>query len=278
MKLFFFNLVLLAAASLSLSEARAAETNDVRAWLTNSFRPWLTRSYPEINSKVYPEWLHDHPIGLAPTPFTNWLDNVFPDLETETYPTWLKNISAEGLGKNIPPWWAGVQKGKFTVSPSPQPVPTIIRGPYLQMGTTNSMVVRWRTDLPAGNTVSYGSTLARLSRSARANGIFTEHAVQFTNLVPDTKYFYSLGATDTPLLVHWTNNTAFITSTNSKIYVNKSGTREQVAVGNKDTFVFSIVKKKLSVTDPEKSFIAGTTNSVIVVNTPNNSEIGRAHV
>jgi hypothetical protein len=271
MKCPVFTLVLLTAASVSGAESRAADTNDVRVWLTNTFRPWLTRSYPEINSKVYPEWLHDHPVGLLPSSFTNWLDNVFPDLETETYPTWMKNISSEGLGTNIPSWWAGVQKGKFSVSPSTQPVPTIIRGPYLQLGTTNSMVVRWRTDLPAGNTVSYGSTPARLSHTARANGTFTEHAVQFTNLAPGTKYFYSLGATDTPLLVRWTNNIAFITSTNSKIYVNKPGTREQVAVGNKDTFIFSIVKKKLSVTDPEGTFTANTTNTALVVNTPNNA-------
>jgi len=271
MKLPVFTLVLLIAGSFADVESRAADTNDVRAWLTNSFRPWLTRSYPEISSKPYPEWLHDHPAGLLPTPFTNWLETVFLDLETEMYPTWMKNISPEGLGTNIPPWWAGVQKGRFSVSPSTQPVPTITRGPYLQMGTTNSMVVRWRTDLPANNNASYGSSPTRLSRTARANGTFTEHAVQFTNLAPDTKYFYSIGTTDTPLLVHWTNNIAFITSTNSKIYVNKPGTREQVAVGNKDTFIFNIVKKKLSVTDPEKSFTADTTNTALVVNTPNNA-------
>jgi hypothetical protein len=271
MKYLFFTLILLTGASISCPEARAADTNDVRAWLTNSFRPWLTRSYPEINSKPYPEWFHDHPPGLLPTPFASWMDRVFLDLQTETYPTWMKNISADGLGTNIPPWWAGVQKGKFSVSPSPQPVPSIIRGPYLQMGTTNSMVVRWRTDLPAGNSVAFGSNPGRLSRTARANGTFTEHAVQFTNLAPGTKYFYSLGATDSPLVVYWTNNVACISSTNSRIYVNKPGTREQVAVGNKDTFVFSIVKKKLSVTDPEKSFVANTTNTALVVNTPNNA-------
>jgi hypothetical protein len=270
MKPIVFILVVLAAASVSSFESRAADTNDVRVWLTNSFRPWLTRSYPEINSKVYPEWLHDHPPGLLPAAFTNWLDNVFPDLETETYPTWMRNISTEGLGTNIPTWWNSVQKGKFSVSPAPQRVPTIVRGPYLQMGTTNSMVVRWRTDLPAGNTVSYGSTLSRLSRNARANGTFTEHAVQFTNLAPATKYFYSLGATDTPLLVRWTNNAAFISSTNSKIYVNKPGTREQVAVGNKDTFIFNIVKKKLIVGDLDQTFTTTTTNTALIVNTPNN--------
>ncbi len=271
MKLLALLLLLLVTEAIPAAESRAVDTNDVRVWLTNSFRPWLTRSYPEITSKVYPDWLHDHPPGLLPAPFTNWLDRTFPDLETETYPTWMKNVSSEGLGTNIPAWWSSVQKGKFSVSPAPQPVPSLIRGPYLQMATTNSVVVRWRTDLPAGNTVSYGTTLSRLSRSARANGTFTEHAVQVTNLAPATKYFYALGATDTPLLVRWTNQIAYITSTNSKLYVNKPGTREQVAVGNKDTFVFQAVKKKLTVSDLDKTFTVNTTNTVLVVNTPNNA-------
>jgi len=56
--------------SVSGAEPLAAGTNEVHAWLTNSFRPWLTRSYPEISSKFFPEWLHDHPAGLLPTPFS----------------------------------------------------------------------------------------------------------------------------------------------------------------------------------------------------------------
>src|SRR5437762_9766612 len=89
MKSFFF--VLFFAASLwGGADARAADTNDIRSWMTNIFRPWLTRSYPEITTSFYPEWLHDHPAGLLPGPFTNWLSEVFPDLETEMYPTWLK--------------------------------------------------------------------------------------------------------------------------------------------------------------------------------------------
>jgi len=92
--------------------------------------------------------------------------------------------------------------------------------------------------------------------------LFTDHAVQFTNLAPNTKYYYAFGAVDTPLIVRLTNNIAFISSTNCKIYVNKPGTREQIAVANKDTFVFSLVKKRFSVSDPEKSFTANTTNAV----------------
>ncbi len=270
------NRILLLSMCLAAGLARGAETssvdtNDVRVWLTSRFRPWLTRSYTEISSKTYPEWFHDHPSGLQPSIFTNWLSEVFPDLETEMFPTWLENVSHDKLGTRIPAWWTAVMQGRYSVSPSPQPIPTIIRGPYLQLGTTNSMVVRWRTDLPTTNTVFYGSSPARLSRAARANGLFTEHAVQFTNLAPDTKYFYALGAVDTPLLVHATNNIAFVGCTNGRIFVSKPKTREQIAVSARDTFVFSINKKKLSVTDLDKSFVANTTNSSLVVNTPNNA-------
>ena len=253
------------------AETTAVDTNNVQAWLTNTFRSWLVRSYPEVTSRFYPEWLHDHPGGPMPGPFTNWLSSTFADLETEMFPTWLDSSSPETLGTNMPPWWASVLKGKYSVSPAAQPLPTIIRGPYLQLGTTNSMVVRWRTDLPTSYGVSYGTSPTRMNRNARANGTFTEHAVQITNLTAGTKYFYGLGPTDTPLLVRVTNDIAFVSSTNSKIYVNKPGTREQVAVANKDTFVLVRNKKRFTVTDLEKSFVDATTNSSLVVNSPNNA-------
>lgn len=161
----------------------------------------------------------------------------------------MENRSQDALGTKIPAWWFEVLKGRFSVSPSAQPIPSIVRGPYLQLGTTNSMVVRWRTDLPTTNTVFYGSSPSRMSRNARANGLFAEHAVQFTNLAPGTKYYYALGAVDTPLLVRWTNDVAFVSSTNSKIYVSKPGTREQIAVAMRDTFVFSLTNQRFSVTD-----------------------------
>src|SRR5687767_8197802 len=172
------------------AQSSRGDTNDVRGWLNGTFRSWLTRSYSEINSKSYPEWFHDHPAGLNPAVFTNWLSDVFPDLESEMFPTWMENRDQDALGTKIPEWWAEVLKGRFSVSPSPQPIPAITRGPYLQLGSTNSVVVRWRTDLPTTNTVFYGSSFDRMGRAARANGLFTEHAVQFTNLAPDTKYFY----------------------------------------------------------------------------------------
>jgi len=271
MRIISFFILLFAAGAVSGQQSTGVDTNDVRAWLRGPFRSWLTRSYPEITTKVYPEWFHDHPLGLNPVPFTNWLSEVFPDLETETYPTWLENRSDEALGTNMPAWWATVQKGRFAVSPSAQPLPAIVRGPYLQLGTTSSIVVRWRTDIPAGSTVSYGTNLNRLNRSARSSGTLTEHAVLITNLSAGKKYYYEFGPDDTPLLVHLTNDVAFIRSTNSRIYVNKPRTREQIAVANKDTFTFHLKRNKFIVSDLEKSFTATTTNSVLVVNTPNNA-------
>lgn len=266
----FAAVVLFFALSATLpAQSRRANTNDVHYWLSNTFRSWLVRSYPDITSRNFPDWFQNHPAGLRPEPFTNWLSEVFPDLETETYPTWLENVSSEALGTNIPPWWKSVLAGKYSVAPLPQPVPNIIRGPYLQLGTTNSMILRWRTDVPTSNTVFYGSSPTRLTHSARANGTFTDHAVQFTNLQPNTKYFYAFGPNDTPLLVHLTNDIAFLRSTNSRIHVSKPGTHEQIAVATRDTFVFSIKDKHFSVTDLEQSFVENTTNDALVVNTPN---------
>ena len=168
-------------------------TNDVRAWSTNTFRNWLTRSYPEINNSFYPDWFKEHPPGLQPAPFTNWLTAVFPDLESEMFPTWLENPDLERLGTNIPPWWEVAMKGRYTVSPPARPIAAITRGPYLQLGTTNSMIVRWRTDIPTSHAVAYGSSPTRLNGNGRSPGFSTEHAVQITKLKPGTKYFYSIG-------------------------------------------------------------------------------------
>src|SRR5438067_8082135 len=184
MKFIALPLLCFAIATGFAAETRVADTNDVQVWLTNAFRPWLTRAYPEIYSSFYPEWFHDHPAGLLPGPFIAWLAEAFPDLETERFPTWLDDPSEDKLGTTIPAWWSSVKKGKYSVSPLARPIARITRGPYLQLGTTNSMVVRWRTDTQTTSTVFYGSSPARLNRSVRSHGLLTEHAVQLTNLAP----------------------------------------------------------------------------------------------
>ncbi|MBL9187404.1 MAG: metallophosphoesterase family protein [Opitutaceae bacterium] len=70
---------------------------------------------------------------------------------------------------------------------------TIVRGPYLQSATPTSMVVRWRTDIAEASVVSYGTERNQLAKSAKSEGILTEHVVQLSDLTPNTKYFYSVG-------------------------------------------------------------------------------------
>ncbi len=73
--------------------------------------------------------------------------------------------------------------------------PTVTRGPYLQLGTPSSVVVRWRTDLATDSRVSYGTTQGSLTTNADNPALTTEHEVTLTGLAPATNYFYSVGTT-----------------------------------------------------------------------------------
>ncbi|HEX5886894.1 MAG TPA: fibronectin type III domain-containing protein [Pyrinomonadaceae bacterium] len=72
---------------------------------------------------------------------------------------------------------------------------SVTRGPYLQMGTPNSTVVRWRTNIATDSRVSYGATQGSLTSNATNATQTTEHEVLVTGLSPATKYFYSVGST-----------------------------------------------------------------------------------
>ncbi|MBC7861769.1 MAG: metallophosphoesterase family protein, partial [Bacteroidia bacterium] len=70
---------------------------------------------------------------------------------------------------------------------------TITRGPYLQIGTSTSTILRWRTNNAVDGVVTYGTDSTNLNLSASVAGNVTEHTVQLTGLTPYTKYFYSIG-------------------------------------------------------------------------------------
>lgn len=69
----------------------------------------------------------------------------------------------------------------------------ITRGPYLQMGTPESIVVRWRTDNPTDSRVQYGTDPQNLSQTVDVNGSTREHEVKLTGLSPQTRYYYAIG-------------------------------------------------------------------------------------
>jgi len=69
----------------------------------------------------------------------------------------------------------------------------ITRGPYLQLGTPSSVIVRWRTDVPASSEVRFGTTQGSLTGSVSETLFVTEHEIELTGLFPDTRYYYAVG-------------------------------------------------------------------------------------
>lgn len=78
------------------------------------------------------------------------------------------------------------------------PAPSIIRGPYLQAATSNSIHVRWRTDIANNSRVRYGLAANALDSVVSNSANVTEHELVLNNLTPHTKYWYSIESlTDT---------------------------------------------------------------------------------
>ena len=72
---------------------------------------------------------------------------------------------------------------------------TVIRGPYLQSPTENTIVIKWRTDVSCNSRVNYGTSLGNLNQIASSSVPKTEHTITLTNLLPSTTYYYEVGNT-----------------------------------------------------------------------------------
>jgi hypothetical protein len=77
---------------------------------------------------------------------------------------------------------------------------SLLRGPYLQIGTTTSIIVRWRTAEPSTSRVRFGLAPESLALQISDTDEVIDHAVMLTHLAPNTRYFYAVG-TDTSDLV-----------------------------------------------------------------------------
>jgi hypothetical protein len=77
--------------------------------------------------------------------------------------------------------------------------PVLTRGPYLQMGTPSSIVVRWRTDMPTDSRVLYGTSQDNLNAKRDNATLTTEHEVTLTGLISNTTYYYAIGTTSVTL-------------------------------------------------------------------------------
>lgn len=89
--------------------------------------------------------------------------------------------------------------------------PTLTRGPYLQIGTPNSITIHWKTQTAANNKVSYGTSPGNLNQSVENAAASTmDHIVTLTGLTPNTKYYYSIGTTTD--LIQGDEQNSFVTS------------------------------------------------------------------
>jgi acid phosphatase type 7 len=75
----------------------------------------------------------------------------------------------------------------------------IIRGPYLQMATSTSMMIRWRTDVATVSRINFGTAQNSLTSSLSDNTAKTEHQITLEKLTPNTKYFYAVANGNTVL-------------------------------------------------------------------------------
>jgi PKD repeat protein len=70
---------------------------------------------------------------------------------------------------------------------------TLTRGPYLQIGTPTSVIVRWRTAESTQSRVLYGDAPGNLTDVVSDATSTTEHEIEITGLSPNTRYYYTVG-------------------------------------------------------------------------------------
>jgi hypothetical protein len=90
-----------------------------------------------------------------------------------------------------------VEALQIVFTPTDELPTALTRGPYLQTVTTSNITVRWRTSQATNSVVSFGLTSGALNWAVTNSPFTSEHSVTLTNLAPDTKYFYGIGASGT---------------------------------------------------------------------------------
>ena len=67
---------------------------------------------------------------------------------------------------------------------SPVHAQNVIRGPYLQVGTSVSIQIRWRTDVPTDSKITYGNLASSLNNAILDTTKVTDHQITLTKLSP----------------------------------------------------------------------------------------------
>lgn len=88
----------------------------------------------------------------------------------------------------------------FCEVPSAQADLSIVRGPYLQKTSSNTSILRWRTNSASSTRVRYGKELGNLSLLAVDETLTTEHRLQISGLDAGSRYYYAIDSESGPLL------------------------------------------------------------------------------
>lgn len=79
------------------------------------------------------------------------------------------------------------------------PPAVVLRGPYLQRVTPESVTIMWRTDVPTISRVRYGDAPGALTQMVTGATAVTDHEITLTGLAANSSYFYSVGNLDVDL-------------------------------------------------------------------------------
>ncbi len=71
--------------------------------------------------------------------------------------------------------------------------PSLTRGPYQHITTSNSFVLKWRTATATNARVRYGTTPGALDQVTNIAASTLDHEVTVTGLQPSTTYYYAIG-------------------------------------------------------------------------------------
>jgi len=83
----------------------------------------------------------------------------------------------------------------------------LVRGPYLQSVTADSIIIVWETDSPGPGEIVYGET-EEYGSSAADPAVDARHVITLTNLAPYTVYHYRVESGGAPLSEELTFRTA----------------------------------------------------------------------
>jgi hypothetical protein len=81
----------------------------------------------------------------------------------------------------------------FRLTATDPSLPTLVRGPYLQVGSSTGGLVRWRTHIAAPSVVRYGIAPGVLNQTVSDMTPKTEHEISLTGLTPARRYYYAVG-------------------------------------------------------------------------------------